>query len=353
VTTLEVFGRNPPPLNPVTTWYLSDLMEARGRQALYTRQSPHRLKVLREHALIESAVSSNRIEGVEVDRARVATVVFGRSLLRDRDEEEVRGYRKALEAVHNSADRLLVSEETIRHLHSVARGQVWDAGQYKERDGDIIETYPDGRSRVRFHTTPAIATPAAMAALVAAWDTCLRERATHSLVALAAFNLDFLCIHPFRDGNGRVSRLLLLLQLYHLGFEFGRYVSIERQIEQTKDRYYETLELSSTGWHQGRHDPWPFINYLLSTLREATREFERRVEHARPARGEKAALLREAVLKQPGDFRTRDIEDACPGVGIDWIRTQLDRMKKAGELQCQGRGPAARWRVVGRWTGEE
>jgi Fic family protein len=348
MTTLEVFSKSPIALNAATMWYVSDLMEARGKQALYTKQSPQRLKMLREHALIESAVSSNRIEGVEVDRARVGTVVFGRELLRDRDEEEVRGYREALELIHTHGTDLPVSEETIKRLHALSRGEIWDAGQYKEKDSDIIETYPDGRSRVRFRTVPAPRTPAAMAKLVEDWETCVLEKWTHPLVALAAFNLDFLCIHPFRDGNGRVSRLLFLLQLYHLGFEAGRYISIERLVEDSKDRYYETLEQSSVGWHEGKHDPWPLINYLLSTLRATYREFARRVESMPAPKGEKAALVRDAILRQEGNFKVRDIEKECPGVGLDWIRTQVAKMKDTGEVERVSMGRDARWRVRGR-----
>ena len=346
MTTFDVFSKVRPDITPSTLWYISDLMEARGKQELYTRQSPQRLKTLREHALIESAVSSNRIEGVEVDQARIGTVVFGLALLQDRDEEEVRGYREALDLIHTRGAELPVSEVTIQRLHALSRGEIWDAGQYKERDGDIIETYPDGRSRVRFRTVPAADTPAAMAKLVADWEACLREKWTHPLVALAAFNLDFLCIHPFRDGNGRVSRLLFLLQLYHLGFEVGRYISLERLIEETKERYYETLERSSDGWHEEAHDPWHLVNYLLSTLRTATREFTRRVESMPAPKGEKAELVRGAVLRQVGEFSASDIERECPGVGLDWIRKQLSRMKDAGEVERVRMGRNARWRVA-------
>ncbi len=346
MTTFDVFGGKPDSIPGATMWYVSDLMEARGKQALYTKQSPQRLKTLREHALIESAVSSNRIEGVEVDRSRVGTIVFGRALLQDRDEEEIRGYREALDLIHTRGANLPISEETIRRLHALSRGEIWDAGQYKEKDGDIIETYPDGRSRVRFRTVPAAEIPAAMAKLMTDWEACVREKWTHPLVALATFNLDFLCIHPFRDGNGRVSRLLFLLQLYHLGFEVGRYVSIERLIEDSKERYYETLEQSSQEWHEDKHDPWPLINYLLSILRTAYREFARRVESMPAPKGEKAALVRDAVLRQSGDFKARDIEKECPGVGLDWIRTQLARMKEAGEVERISMGRDARWRVT-------
>ena len=166
------------------------------------------------------------------------------------------------------------------------------------------------------------------------------------MVWLAAFNLDFLCIHPFRDGNGRVSRLLLLLQSYHLGYEVGRYISLERLIEHNKDRYYETLEQSSQGWHQGRHDPWPFIGYLLYILRTAYREFEKSVGEVPTAKGAKTEMVLEAVARQTGAFRMRDIEDACPGVGPDCVRQVLRDLRKSKRLVSSGRGPAARWERV-------
>ena len=210
---------------------------------------------MREHALIESAVSSNRIEGVTVEPGRVKAVVLGKTLLQDRDEEEVRGYRQALDVIHKRGVDLPISEETILELHRLARGDIWDAGKYKEKDGDIIERYPDGRQRVRFKTVPTAKTPAAMDRLLEMWGLCLKERWVHPLVALAAFNLDFLCIHPFRDGNGRVFRLLLLLQTYHLGYEVGRYISLERLIEENKERYYETLEIEFPGVAPGTPRP--------------------------------------------------------------------------------------------------
>lgn len=210
--TLKQFSAKPETIPATTSWYLADLSEARGRQELFTKQAPQRLKVLREHALIESAVSSNRIEGVTVDQARVKTVILGRAHLRDRDEEEVRGYRDALKLIHEQGPKLPVSEKTVRELHRLTRGEIWDAGKYKEKDGDIIEKYPDGSSRIRFKTISAAKTPQAMAELIDLWGQSLHNRPVHPLIAMAAFNLDFLCIHPFRDGNGRVSRLVLLLQ---------------------------------------------------------------------------------------------------------------------------------------------
>ena len=261
--TLRQLAQQPQSIPTATAWLLADLAEARGRQELYTKQSPQKLKALREHALIESAISSNRIEGVEIDRSRVRPVILGRAPLRDRDEIEVRGYRDALKLVHERGAELPVTPETIRELHRLARGGVGDAGEYREQPGEIIEVLPDGRRRVRFRAVEASRVAAAVGELTELWEACLEERWVPPLAALAGFNLDFLCIHPFRDGNGRVSRLLLLLQCCHLGFEVGRYISLERTIEQNKDRYYETLEQCSQGWHEGEHTPWPYTNYLL------------------------------------------------------------------------------------------
>src|SRR5438552_45523 len=166
-----------------TAWYLAVLGEARGKQELFTTQSPQRLKVLREHALIESAVSSNRIEGVEVDQARVGTIVFGRGLLRDRDEEEVRGYRDALKLIHEQADQLPLSEQTIRQLHSLSRAGIGDAGRYKERDNDIIEKHADGRETIRFRTVAADKTTRFMAELVELGNRAFTERWLPPLIA--------------------------------------------------------------------------------------------------------------------------------------------------------------------------
>jgi len=188
-----------------------------------------------------------------------------------------------------------------------------------------------------------------MAELIDLWNQCLRERWVHPLVAMAAFNLDFLCIHPFRDGNGRVSRLLLLLQCYHLGYEAGRYISIERIIEQSKDRYYETLEQSSQGWHEGKHDPWPYINYALFTLKTAYREFEERIGQLSSPKGEKTELVTGVVGRSISSFRIADIQKACPGVSLDMIRRVLKTLQAEGKVKCLGRGQGARWQKTEKW----
>lgn len=341
-----MFALDPPDLPMATAWSLTELAELKGHQDLYAKQTPERLKALREHALIESAVSSNRIEGVEIEPARAKAVVLGKARLRDRNEEEVRGYRSALAWIHKDAESIPFSADTFCKLHRLCRGDIWDAGRLKDKDGDIVETFADGTSRVRFRTVPAAQTPEALRRLSELWLDVLRTQRIPPLVLLAASNLDFLCIHPFRDGNGRVSRLLLLLQLYHLGYEAGRFISIERLIEQNKERYYETLQMSSQGWHEGKHDPWPYVNYLLFILKQVYKEFETRVGQMRAERGAKTALIQQAIQQQSGAFSLFSLETACPGVSRDMIRKVLLDLQKERQIRCIKRGRSATWERI-------
>jgi Fic family protein len=343
MNTLKQFRQQTPSIPMQTVWLLNDLAEYRGKQELFTNQPPQKLKKLREHALIESAVSSNRIEGVDIDRKRVGTVIFGKSMLQDRNEEEVRGYQSALAWIHAESQNIKISSASIKKLHTLTHPNIWDSGKFKKDDGEIIEKHADGRVTIRFRPTSAAQTPEALKNLCTLSQNSFRDKEIPPLVIWAAQNLDFLCIHPFRDGNGRVSRLLLLLSLYQLGFEAGRYISMERIIEQSKERYYETLKQSSLQWHEGKHDPWPYINYLLYTLKELYTEFERRLGQITLQKGAKAELVLNAVSKQNSPFRLVDIENACPGVGRDWIQALFSEMKTNGEISCSGRGPAARW----------
>lgn len=347
--TLRQMSAGPANVPTAVAWALADLGEARGKQELFTRQSPQRLKVLREHALIESAISSNRIEGVTVEQDRVRPVVMGQARLRDRDEEEVRGYRDALRLIHERHSKLPVSEKTIRELHRLSRAKIGDAGRYRAGESEIVEVQPNGRRRVRFKAVEAGHVPPSMAELMSLWNRCVTERWVHPLVGLAASNLDFLCIHPFRDGNGRVSRLLWLLQGYHLGYDVGRYISLERLVEEHKDRYYETLQSSSSGWHEGIHDPWPYINFSLFILKAAYEEFEERLGRLAAPRGEKTELVIRAIQQAEGTFRVADLRRECPGVSLDLIRVTLKKLRSAGRVECLGRGQSAEWTRTARW----
>jgi Fic family protein len=257
---------------------------------------------------------------------------------------EVSGNRRALKLIHERGADLPISEATIKELHRLSRGQIWDAGQYKEKDVDIIQTYPDGRSRGRFKSLSATKTPEAMAELMELWQRGVRENWVHPFILTAAVNLDFLCIHPFRDGNGRVSRLLFLLACYDCGLDVGRYISLERLIEQNKERYFEVLEQSSQGWHEGKHDPWPTMNLLLYVLTQAYKEFEQRVGQQKSSRGAKTELIEQTIEAIPDEFGITDLERLCPGVSRDMIRRVLRDLNAGGRVECLGRGPGAKWR---------
>ena len=168
-------------------------------------------------------------------------------------------------------------------------------------------------------------------------------------ISVAAFNLDFLCIHPFRDGNGRVSRLLLLLQCYHLGYQVGRYISLERLIEQNKERYYDTLAQSSERWHEGKHDPWPYVNYVLYTLKAAYREFEDRIGQIASPKGAKTEQIISLIGRRIGPFRISDIQNECPGVSMDLIRSVIKRLRSSKKVKCLGRGQTAEWEKMKNW----
>ncbi len=341
--TLEKFTKHIESVPLSTTWLLTELGEYRGMQELFKRQSPQVLKALKDFAIIESAVSSNRIEGVEVDKDRIRSVVLGKGAVKDRNEEEVRGYKNALNHIFGAPEELKINRKNILLLHKTIRGDAWDSCKFKNVDSDIIETYPDGRSRIRFKTISADKTPEYVNKLIEYWKNIIKEKNIPQLLSIAAFNLDFLCVHPFRDGNGRVSRLLFLLQLIQLGFDVGKYISMERIIEENKERYYETLEESSKNWHKGNHDPWPYINYMLFIVKSAYREFESRARSVKEPRGKKRELVIKTISKQIGRFSLSDIQHDCPSVSTDMIRKVMKELQKDKKIKCVIGGQNARW----------
>jgi Fic family protein len=333
-----------------TAWYLTDLAEAKGRLQHLTQAAPQRLRALHEAALAESAHASNRIEGLGFDASGGRELIFGGPRLHNPREGEVRRYRAALALIHGSSagssDRPAVSEETVLELHRLVRGQADDGGHYRQEDLEILEKGPDGRAR-RLTIVSARETPEAMGELVDLWNR-FGNRTIPPLLALAAFNLDFLNIHPFRDGTGRVARLLFVLQCCRLGIDVVRYVSIERTIEENRERYYETLEESSRGWHRGAYSSWPYLNYMLFIVKQAYRELEKRFGQTGARRGEKSEVVIAAINRMSGDFSIADLLAECPGAGADWVRHILQTLRQSGTAECLGRGRSARWRRLTR-----
>lgn len=340
---MNSFKNDNPEMPLSSVWLMNDISEYKGKQELYTKQAPQVLKTLVEMALIESAESSNRIEGVTVDRDRLKPLVIGHSKPRDRSEEEVAGYRKALDLIHKKYDTLRITPDLVKELHRLCRGESWDAGKWKDKDNDIIRKYPDGRVEVIYRPVSAVKTPEAMEQLCLSYRHSVDQLKYPSLYAIACLVLDFLCIHPFRDGNGRVSRLLTLLALYQHGFTVGKYISIERIVEQSKETYYEVLNKSSQHWHDAKQDALPWFNYFLGTIVAAYKEFEERASNAKPARGAKTGIVEAVIDQQLGEFCISDIEQECPNVSRVMIKKVLSQMSNVKKIKCLGKGKSAQW----------
>jgi len=338
-------GRFSLPVSSV--WLMTDVAEAKGRQDLYVKQSPQLLEVLRDIALIESVESSNRIEGVTVAARRLRPLVVENVKPRDRSEEEIQNYRRALDLIHTNAGRLPITPELLQQLHALVQDGSGDAGQWKSIDNEIIEMREGAPPLVRFQPLPAAETPEAVTELCRSYRHALDQEHVPPLVAISALILDFLCIHPFRDGNGRVSRLLTLLALCDHGYEVGRYISLERLIEEARDDYYDVLHRSSQGWHQSRHDPLPWLNFNLAILRRAYGSLEARAGEARQKPGVKRMLVEDAVAHFGAEFSFAELVRTCPGVSRDMVRRALHDLRKAGTVESLGRGPGARWRRRG------
>jgi len=328
-----------------TGWLLGACMEARGKQDLWIRQKPEVLDVLREQAIIQSSESSNRIEGVTVAANRLRPLVIGKARPRDRSEEELAGYRAALDWIFSRKNRVAITPDVLRRLHALAQGgSSGDAGEWKKRDNEIIEILPSGEHRVRFVPVSASKTPQIVEMLCHSYRVACDEERVPAPLLVATFVLDLLCIHPFRDGNGRVSRLVTSLLLQSHGFQVARYISLEGLVEESKEEYYRVLKLCSQGWHEGQNEIIPWWNYFLSTLRGAYKEFERQVESvgARPA---KSDLVRQTVLARVGPFTLADMAAQLPAASSQLIKKVLAEMKKARQVRLAGRGRGARWEV--------
>lgn len=217
-------------------------------------------------------------------------------------------------------------------------------GRWKLNNNEIVERNADGSvHRVRFKTVSAVATPQAMEALAERYKTGLQDLRKEPLLMIPLAVLDFLCIHPFSDGNGRLSRLLTLMMLYHFDYNVGRYISVERIFEQSKETYYESLEASSRNWHDGKHNPYPWLNYFWGTLLRAYSEFEKRVGTVAEGKGNKTELIRQTVARRIGPFAISDIKSDCPGISRDMIRLVLRQMRDEGIISSHGKGRGAKW----------
>ncbi len=329
-----------------TSWLLGSCMEARGKQDLWMRQKPEVLEALRKQAIIQSVESSNRIEGVTIPADRLRPVVLGKAKPRDRSEEELAGYKRALDWIFSRKREVTVIPAVFQRLHAFSQGGFsGDAGKWKRRDNEIVEILPNGERKIRFVPTSAKDTPKAMETLCGRYRETCDEEQIPPLLIIGAFVFDLLCIHPFRDGNGRVSRLTTTLLLQEHGFQVARYISLERLVEESKDEYYKILADCSRGWHEGKNEIVPWWSYFLSVLRRAYKEFEEKVESTNN-RTAKSDMVRQTVLSRVEQFTLGDLVTQLPSASPQLIKKVLAELKKQEKIQLIGRGRGARWCII-------
>lgn len=337
------------PVGPQILKTVRHLGEFKGREALHTSQAPQALETLRERAVIQSVESSNRIEGVVAPIARLRQLVAEKTQPRDRPEQEIAGYREVLKTIHASARDIPFTPNVVLQFHRDLYQYlpVGYGGRWKGSDNTITETTKSARVRVRFRPVPAFETPASMKALHERFNRLTESGEVDPLLLIPAYVLDFLCIHPFSDGNGRMARLITLLLLYQAGYEVGRYISLEQIVERTKESYYEALEAASRGWHEGAHRIEGWWEYFLGVvLLSAYGEFEERVGSISSARGAKADLVRDVIGRLPKMFRYADVEQASPNVSRPTIQRVFAEMRTQGLIRCVKAGRDAVWQKV-------
>ena len=326
-------------LTPDIVTYLTAIHEFRGKQDLFIESESDVLEQLLMVAKIQSVDASNRIEGIVTTNKQLEMIVREKTMPKTRSEKEIAGYRDVLSTIHDNYDYIPLRSSMILQLHrdlykfsSPASG-----GSFKSSDNIIAEQLPDGTQKVRFQPVPAWETSDAVERLCSAFDQASSDMSTDPLLLIPIFILDFLCIHPFNDGNGRMSRLLTLLLLYRAGYIVGKYISIEKIISDSKESYYEALQESSEGWHEGVNDYAPFVRYMLGVITAAYKEFSTRVQLLTTSGLNKACRIREIIKAHSGKITKAEIMAKCPDISqITIQRTLLDLIDKGDILKIGG-----------------
>ncbi len=315
-----------------------------GKQEMYLKQRPEELEKLVEIAKVQSTESSNAIEGIVTTNTRIRQLVEDKTTPKNRDEQEIAGYRDVLNIIHESFDAIPITPNYILQLHKILYSHMNNpaAGRTKSVQNYISATYPDGSTKTLFTPLDPFETPAALESICNEFNRVIGNNEVEPLIAIPIFIHDFLCIHPFNDGNGRMSRLLTTLLLYRSGFYVGKYISLEAKIAKNKDLYYDALGKAQSGWHEGRADAVPFIKYLLGTILAAYKDFEDRfalVETKLPA----LETVRRATMNKIGRFSKQDIRELCPSLSISSIEGALRKMVAEGEIKREGNGKNIRY----------
>ena len=316
-------------------------MSLKEDNSIYLEQKPRELETLVEIAKIQSTESSNAIEGIATTKARLKSLMADKTTPRDRGEKEIKGYRHVLNVIHENFDYVPIRKNYILQLHKMLYQFTEErfGGSFKDTPNEIDMVYPDGRTVLLFKPLEPFETPEAVEKLCEEYDKAINKYGIDPLIAIPVFIHDFLCIHPFNDGNGRMSRLLTTLLLYKSGFVIGRYISLEKKIEITKDEYYVALQESSQNWHEEKNDDTAFIKYILGTIVAAYRDFEERVNML----GKKVSardMVEKAIRSKIGKFTKNDIMELCPEIGRGSVENSLKALCEEGIIKKEGQGRA-------------
>ncbi len=322
-----------------TLGLIAAIYKEAGKQELFLKQHPEELEKLVEIAKVQSTEASNAIEGIVTTNTRIRQLVEEKTTPRNRDEQEIAGYRDVLNVIHDSFDTIPITQNYILQLHKMLYSHMNNplAGQTKTVQNYISATYPNGHVETLFTSLAPYETPEAMDKICEEYNRVIGNMELEPLIAIPIFIHDFLCIHPFNDGNGRMSRLLTTLLLYRSGFYVSKYISLEAKIAKNKDLYYNALAESQIGWHEGTEDVVPFIKYILGTILAAYKDFEDRmelVETKLPA----LEMVKRASENKIGRFNKQDIRELCPTLSDSSIEGALRKLVASGGLQREGKG---------------
>ncbi len=321
--------------------YIALIHEYKGRQQLYLSQRPDGLDKLVELSKIQSTEASNAIEGIITTNQRLVQLMNDKTTPRNKDEEEIKGYRYALNLVHESFEYILIRPNHILQLHKEMYQflDVSFGGKFKDTPNEIDTVYPDGRKVIIFKPLEPYETPEAVEKICEEYDKAINQLNVDPLVVIPVFIHDFLCIHPFNDGNGRMSRLLTTLLLYKSGYAVGKYISMEKKIQISKDDYYDALRQSSERWMESENDDTPFIKYILGVILAAYRDFEERVDLV-GTKMRAIEMVEKAVKSKMGKFTKSEIMELCPEIGRGSVENSLKAMCEEGLIKREGKGRA-------------
>lgn len=329
-------------LTPEILQMVAEIYEHKGKQELFVEANTDKLSTLLEVAKIQSTGASNRIEGIFTTDKRLEELVREKAEPRNRSEQEIAGYREVLSTIHESYEYIAPRPNVILQLHrdlySYSQGAI--GGEFKNSDNVIAETDVEGKQKVRFVPVPAFQTAEAIQNLCDEFARAWEGTKNNKLILIPIFVLDFLCIHPFNDRNGRMSRLLTLLLLYRAGFIVGKYISIEMLIEKSKETYYEALQESSTDWQEDSNDYTPFVKYYLGIILKSYHEFENRVEHLKNRTLSKPDRIRYVIDQKLGKITKKEIMENCPDISKVTVERTLTELVKTGYISKTGAGPS-------------